>query len=140
MTDEIEHYANCQGGEDCECEYTAWLEAEPAIPKRLVDEAREQSDRADYWHAQFEERTVERDALRKTLAGAWSAYLDLALDTRLDDGTLMLDVVFDMHPTLRNRLVETIYKPRGPKPGEVVWTPPTAPEADPVHRPGRRKS
>jgi hypothetical protein len=117
MTDAITHYANCEGGDACECEYTAWLEAEPAMPKRLVDETREQSDKADYWHAQFEARTVERDALRKTVAAAWSAYLDLALDSRLDDGTPMLDVVFDMYPGLRSKLVEAIYKPRGPKPG-----------------------
>jgi hypothetical protein len=31
------HYANCEGGEACECAYTAWLEAEPPLPKRLRD-------------------------------------------------------------------------------------------------------
>ena len=31
-----EHYASCDGSAECECAYTAWLEAEPPLPPRLL--------------------------------------------------------------------------------------------------------
>jgi hypothetical protein len=102
-------------------------------------DAHEQSDKADYWHDQFERVEAERDRLAKRLAAAWSSYLDIALDARLDDGTPMLEVVFATNPELRKRLVEALHKPDRAVRERPVWTPPTAPEADPVHRPDKKR-
>lgn len=43
-------------------------------------------------------------AQRKATGRAWSAFLDLALDQRLEDGTAVLDLVLARNPGLRERL------------------------------------
>jgi len=45
-----------------------------------------------------------REEKREALAHAWSAYLDIATEARLEDGTPLLTVVFETHPELRKRL------------------------------------
>jgi hypothetical protein len=46
--DPVRHYANCRGGGDtCECEYTAWLEAEPPLPQRIAAHPDPAADRVD---------------------------------------------------------------------------------------------
>jgi hypothetical protein len=41
---------------------------------------------------------------RRRLGISWSAYLDLLIDSRLEDGTPLLSVVLEHHPELRDRL------------------------------------
>lgn len=50
---------------------------------------------------------------RQATARAWSAFLDLALHDRLEDGTLVLDVVFAHNPDLRSRLAALLDQPQG---------------------------
>jgi hypothetical protein len=49
------------------------------------------------------ERKESRDHQRR-LAAAWSAYIDLLIDARLDDGTPVLTVVLARNPRLREEL------------------------------------
>jgi hypothetical protein len=47
---------------------------------------------------------MDHGTSRKHLARAWSAFLDTAMDARLDDGTPVLQLVLAINPDLRNRL------------------------------------
>lgn len=54
---------------------------------------------------------------RKELAKAWSAYLEAAMNERLDDGTSVLELVFILNPSLRARLFAAVNRTR-PTPPE----------------------
>lgn len=45
---------------------------------------------------------------RKALGRAWSAYLELLFEQKLDDGTPLLQVVLAQNPDLRRRLVSAM--------------------------------
>jgi len=55
---------------------------------------------------------VRERGRRRRLAVAWTAYLDLALAARLDDGTPILQIVLETNPELRRRL-EAALNPGG---------------------------
>jgi hypothetical protein len=48
---------------------------------------------------------------RKATAGAWTAFLNLALDARLGDGTSVLGLALALNPDLRRRLAAAMNAP-----------------------------
>ena len=52
--------------------------------------------------------TEATSGTRERLAAAWSAYLDLALDDRLDDGTRVLSLALARRPDLAERLTAAL--------------------------------
>lgn len=56
--------------------------------------------------SRISELEAENARLRKSLARAWAAYLDLAVDLKLEDGTPVLTEVLCSNPELRKRLFD----------------------------------
>ena len=57
--------------------------------------------------AGIEEHNV---ALKKSLTRAWTAWFELAVEQRMDDGMRVLDYVFLMEPELKTRLLAALEK------------------------------
>jgi hypothetical protein len=51
---------------------------------------------------------MDHGTSHRALAHAWSAYLELLMDERLDDGTPVLQTVLALNPDLRHRLATTL--------------------------------
>jgi hypothetical protein len=62
----------------------------------------------------------ERRANRKRLAAAWNAFLELAMQDTLEDGTPVLAYVFLTNPDLRVRLSEALNPPAPPTTKETT--------------------
>lgn len=55
-------------------------------------------------------------AQREATARAWTAFLNVALEDRLEDGTRTLDIVFARNPDLRRRLAAALDEGQAPRP------------------------
>lgn len=58
---------------------------------------------------------LQSPAVRDPLTQAWSAFLDVLLDLRLEDGTPLLPLLLELDPDLRRRFIDAITpKPKDP--------------------------
>lgn len=87
-------------GKTCDCKFGWTPDVSPHSEANGCPELR-QAIRALTSAAETAE---ENAALRKSLGKAWSAWLELAFQQQLDDGTPVLQLVLQSDPELRARL------------------------------------
>lgn len=94
----MEHQISCTKddgeGNRCLCRMSRRAALQRNVERLLTDRLEEQAQRH-----------------RKSLGQAWSAFLELALDTTID-GEYLLDIVFDLNPGLKRTLARLIEEPK----------------------------
>lgn len=79
---------------------------DPIKGARLLNEA---SRSAAYTQSKVDRALAkERQVSRRAAGKAWSAYLQLALDEKAEDGTPIMELVLAYNPKLRERLKKAL--------------------------------